>query len=125
MKNIYSIKRKVITGKKIARSFGFPTANLKYYKRDEKIESGVYVVNIKINQNRFNGLAFIGKPKVFKKDNKVIEVFVFQYKGNLYNKIIVVDFLKKIRGIKKFRNVKALQVEIKKDIVKAKKFLNI
>jgi len=123
MKYLYSIERKVIAGSKIARTFGYPTANLKYYKRDRKLANGVYIVNIKISKNKFRGLAFIGRPKVFKKDNDIIEVFIFKYKGNLYNKIMKVDFLERIRGVRKFKNVKRLQKEIKRDIVKAEKFL--
>jgi len=124
MKNIYSIKRKVIVGKKIARTFGYPTANLRYYKRDEKLSNGVYIVNIQISKNKLRGLAFVGKPRVFKKDNKIIEVFIFKYSGNLYNKSIKVNFLKKIRGVRNFKDVKSLKNEIKKDIEKAEKFLN-
>jgi riboflavin kinase/FMN adenylyltransferase len=124
MKYIYSIKRKVITGKKIARNFGYPTANLKYYKRDEKLSNGVYIVNVQISKNKYkyNGLAFVGKPKVFKKDNKIIEIFIFKYRGNLYNKAIKVNFLKRIRGVKNFKDVRELKVEIKKDVRKAEQF---
>lgn len=125
MKYIYSTKRKVITGKKIARTFGYPTANLKYYKRDEKLFDGVYVVNIKISKNKYNGLAFVGKSRVFKKNNKIIEIFIFKYRGNLYNKVIKVDFLKRIRGVKNFKDVGELKAEINKDVEKAEKFLDL
>ena len=119
MEYMYSIKRKVIKGSKIARTFGYPTANLKYYRRDERLSNGVYIVNIQSGNDKFRGLAFMGRPEVFKKDNNIIEIFIFKYKGNLYNKIIRIDFLKKIRGVKKFKNVKDLKLEIKKDISKA------
>lgn len=123
MKNKYSIKRKVIFGKKIARTFDYPTANLRYYNRDNKLENGVYIVNIQIGKNKFNGLTFIGKPKVFKKKNKIIEVFIFKYSGNLYNKVIRVNFLKRMRGVKNFKDIGDLKAEIKKDVVKAEEFL--
>ena len=122
MKNIYFIQRKVISGKKIARTFGFPTANLKYYKRDKKLSSGVYIINVQIEKNKYNGLSFVGRPKVLKKTNKGIEVFIFKYSGNLYNKIIKVNFIKKIRKVKKFNNLESLKQEIKKDVIKANKF---
>lgn len=123
MKSIYSIQRKVILGKKLARTFGFPTANLKYYKRDQKLKNGVYIANLKISKKKYYGLSFVGKPKVIKKDNKIIEIFVFQYKGNLYNKTIKVNFIKRIRGVKNFNNFKELNKEIKQDIIKANKYL--
>ncbi len=121
MKYLYSIKRKVVEGNKIARTFGYPTANFRYYKRDNKLENGVYVIRLKITKNYFQGLAFIGKPKTIEADKR-IEIFILKFRGNLYNKIIKVKFLKRIRGVKKFKDVKDLKLEIQEDIKKAKKF---
>lgn len=75
-----------------------------------------------MHKRKFNGLAFVGRPKILKNENERIEVFIFKYKGNLYNKVIEVNFLKRIRGVKKFNNLKELQQEIKQDIKKANKF---
>lgn len=122
MKYLYNIDRKVIKGNKIARTIGYPTANLRYYKRDEKLSYGVYIVNIHIGKNKLRGLAFVGKPKVIKEEKKRIEIFIFKYKGNLYNKVIKVNFLKRIRGVRKFKNIKSLKNEIERDVVKAEEF---
>ena len=123
MKYLYSIKRKVIAGNKIARTFYFPTANLRYYKRDKKLENGVYIVKVGVDKNILYGLAFVGTPQIIKKSNKRIEIFIFKYRGNLYSKVVKVNFLRKLRGVKNFKDIKSLKAGIKKDIAKAEKFL--
>ena len=50
----------------------------------------------------------------------LLEVNLFNFSGNLYNKKLSVDFLKFIRGEKKFKNLEELKTQIKKDILSAK-----
>jgi riboflavin kinase/FMN adenylyltransferase len=51
----------------------------------------------------------------------LLEVHLFNYSGNLYNKYLSVEFLKFIRAEKKFKNAKQLQIQIKSDLLIAKK----
>ena len=51
----------------------------------------------------------------------LLEVNIFNFSGNLYNKKLSVEFLKFIRGEKKFKGISELKNQIKKDILKAKK----
>ena len=81
---------------------------------------GVYAVNVKINQTVKKGIANIGYRPTFNGKKLLLEVNIFNFKRNLYNKNINVIFNKFIRPEKKFKNILQLKNKIKKDIRLAK-----
>ena len=81
---------------------------------------GVYAVNVKINNIYKKGIANIGYRPTFDGKKLLLEVNIFGIKKNLYNKNINVIFNKFIRPEKKFKNIKELKNQIKKDIKQAK-----
>ena len=84
---------------------------------------GVYFVSVKLDKNKkiFKGIANLGYRPTFNQKKILLEVNLFNFSGNLYNKKLSVDFLKFIRGEKKFKNIEELKNQIKKDILSAKK----
>ena len=84
---------------------------------------GVYAVKVKIEKNFKNnkGIANLGFRPTFNGKKILLEVHLFNFSGNLYNKDLTVDFLKFIRKEKKFKNVEQLQKQIKVDLLIAKK----
>ncbi len=119
----YSIDGQVVDGNKIGRSIGFPTANIKIndlYKLKPKV--GVYAVDVLLNNIVYRGMLNIGyRPTLEQKEiKKTIEVHIFDFDDNIYEKEIRVVFKKKIRSEKKFNNVNELkaQLEIDKEITK-------
>jgi riboflavin kinase/FMN adenylyltransferase len=117
------VRRKVITGKKRGRIFGFPTTNLNLYKKDN-LKSGVYVVRVKVDGKNLSGVAHVGKSETFFEKEPKIEIYIFDYNKDLYNRIIKVNFLKKLRETKYFDNKNELITQIKKDCEMAKRYLN-
>lgn len=101
-----------------------PTANIKLSKKTD-LKEGIYAVKIKLNSHKYNGVANIGTNPTFKGEKTGYEVHLFNFTGNLLGKKLKVDFIKHIRDEKKFRNAKALEEQIKKDISKAKGILKI
>ena len=84
---------------------------------------GVYVVKAK-RQNDLNyikGIANLGYRPTFKGKKILLEVHLFNFSGNLYNKYLTVEFLKFIRKEKKFKDVDQLKKQIKTDLLVAKK----
>ena len=115
----WCISGKVIKGKKRGRKIGFPTCNIKL--KDYALPRlGVY--SVRVNTNKFNkhGIANIGYRPTFNGKTLLLEVNIFGMKENLYKKVIEVNFIKFIRGEKKFRNINELKEQIRKDIKKAK-----
>ena len=119
LKRNWSIKGKVIKGKKRGRKIGFPTCNLKI--KDYIVPKvGVYAVMIKSSNFMKKGIANIGYRPTFNGESLLLETNIFGIKQNLYNKDIEIKFKKFIRPEKKFKNLEQLKKQIKIDIKKAK-----
>ncbi len=118
----WSIVGKVQKGRQLGKKFGFPTANIDI--KDYVIaKPGVYAVKAKIqnNDSYLKGIANLGYRPTFRQNKILLEVHLFNFSGNLYNKYLTVDFMKFIRKEKKFRNIDQLKKQIKNDLLKAKK----
>ena len=118
----WSIEGKVEKGRMLGRKIGFPTCNIDI-KNYVIAKPGVYSVNVKIEKNKkiFKGIANLGFRPTFNQKKILLEVNLFNFSGNLYNKKLSVDFKKFIRGEKKFKNIDQLKKQINKDILSAKK----
>ena len=121
----WSIDGKVSVGRKMGRKIGFPTCNIKL--NDYVIaKPGVYAVNILINKNKklLRGIANLGYRPTFNQKEILLEVHIFNFLRNLYNKSLTIEFIDFIRKEKKFKNINQLKKQINLDIRKAKKKLN-
>ena len=116
----WSVKGKVIKGKRRGRKIGFPTCNIKL--NDYIVPKlGVYSVIVKTNYFKKKGIANIGYRPTFNGQNLLLEVNIFGINKNLYNKEVNVNFIKFIRSEKKFKGLERLKKQIKIDIIQAKK----
>jgi riboflavin kinase / FMN adenylyltransferase len=118
----WSIKGKVQKGRQLGKKIGFPTANIDI-KDYVLAYPGVYAVRAKKQKglNYLKGIANLGYRPTFNGKKILLEVHLFNFSGNLYNKYLTVEFIKFIRKEKKFKNVDQLQKQIKIDLLKAKK----
>ena len=117
----WSIIGKVLKGRQLGTKIGFPTANIDI-KKYVISKPGVYGVNVRYNKssNLIKGIANLGYRPTFKGKKILLEVHLFNFSGNLYNKYLTVNFEKFIRKEKKFKNIDHLKKQIKLDIQKAK-----
>jgi len=118
----WAIEGKVEKGRMMGKKIGFPTCNIDI--GDYVIaKPGVYLVNVYINKVKktHRGIANLGYRPTFSQKKILLEVNLFNFSGNLYNKKLSVEFLKFIRGEKKFNGIEELKNQIKKDILIAKK----
>ncbi len=111
---------KVVHGKKLGRTIGFPTANLEVNSKNKIIpEDGVYAVLVERegSPEQFKGMMNIGyKPTVeSNKEFKTVEVHIFDFDKDLYGEILKVEFVFRIRAEKKFESVEALQKQLEYD----------
>ena len=118
----WSIHGKVQKGKQLGKKIGFPTANIDI-KNYVLACPGVYAVKVKkIKGNGYlKGIANLGYRPTFDGKKILLEVHLFNFSGNLYNKYLTVEFKKFIRKEKKFKNINQLKKQIKIDLIKAKK----
>ena len=120
----WSIEGNVITGKKLGRKIGFPTCNIDI-NNYVIAKPGVYSVRIQIGKNKkmFKGIANLGYRPTFRGKKILLEVNIFNFSKNIYFRKLKVDFIRFIRGERKFKNINALKKQIDKDILVSKKEL--
>lgn len=111
----YSISGSVSHGKKLGRTIGFPTANLKF---DEKMiipKKGVYYTNVIWNNEIFKGITNIGNNPTVNGQDLTIETYILNFDNEIYGQEIEILFLERIRDEKKFQSLDALVERLKKD----------
>lgn len=114
--NYFSIQGKIIHGKKIGSTLGFPTANIEIKDKQKIIPKiGVYFVKIIIDNSQFFGMMNIGYNPTFTNEEISIEVHIFNYDTQIYDKEITIYFLKRIRDEKKFNSKTELIEQLKTD----------
>ena len=118
----WSIEGKIQKGRQLGTKIGFPTANLEI-NNYILAKPGVYAVKVKKKKSSkyIRGIANLGYRPTFNGKKILLEVHLFNFSENLYNKYLKVEFLKFIRAEKKFKNVDQLRKQIKVDLETAKK----
>ena len=109
-------------GRQQGKKIGFPTCNIDI-KNYVVAMPGVYAVKVKRkNSNKYlKGIANLGYRPTFNQKKILLEVHIFNFSGNLYNKYLSVEFTKFIRKEKKFKNVNQLRLQIQSDLKVARK----
>lgn len=112
----YFISGKVVSGKKIGRTIGFPTANIKINESYKLLpKNGVYIVSSKIKNIDYFGMMNIGNNPTLGDNKQSIEVHFFDLKEDIYNENLQISILEKIREEHKFNSLTALQAQLEKD----------
>ena len=121
----WSIESKVEKGRQLGKKIGFPTCNLNI-KNYVIAKMGVYAVKIYQKNKNFSlkGIANLGYRPTFNQKKILLEVYIFNFSGNLYNKHLTIEFINFIRKEKKFKNINQLRKQINLDLKSAKKKLN-
>lgn len=114
----YVLSGKVIEGNKLGRTIGFPTANLIYPFSKVQIPYGVYSVSAEFEGQIYLGMLNYGtKPTVNKVDAEpILEVNIFNFDKNIYNKQIKINLIEWIREEQKFSSLTDLKSQIEKDL---------
>ena len=112
----FSLTGKVVNGKKLGGTIGFPTANIDV-SEDYKLipKTGVYVVKSIINNKTIFGMMNIGNRPTVNGDHQTIEVHFFDFNADLYNESLTVELLYFLRDEQKFDSVNDLVIQLKKD----------
>jgi riboflavin kinase / FMN adenylyltransferase len=121
----YTLSGKVVKGKQLGRTLGFPTANI-YVMEDYKLipSDGVYAVFINYNSQIFKGVLNIGKRPTIEGKDRTIEVNIFDFDKEIYGENLTISFEQKIRDEQKFDSLEALKKQIDLDANQAKQILN-
>jgi riboflavin kinase / FMN adenylyltransferase len=119
----FSICGRVVEGDQLGRTLGFPTANIKLFRKNTPL-SGVFAVAMTgINNRRIQGVANVGtRPTLSGAPKVVLETHLFDFNDNCYGQAVEVHFLKKLRDEQRFASLDALKAQIAKDVIAARAF---
>jgi riboflavin kinase/FMN adenylyltransferase len=120
----WSIENKVKKGRQLGKKIGFPTCNLDVGSY-VVAKPGVYAVKIyqRNKKKTLKGIANLGYRPTFNQKKLLLEVHIFNFHGNLYNKYLTIEFIDFIRKEKKFKNVNQLKKQIELDLNNVRKKL--
>jgi len=112
----YEVSGRVIEGRKLGREIGFPTANLRLGDQQTP-KDGVWAV---IARNGLRGVANLGTRPTVGGEERLLEVHLFDFSGDLYGEILHVRFGRFLRGERKFSSVEELRKQIEEDAKSAR-----
>jgi riboflavin kinase / FMN adenylyltransferase len=117
------VSGEVIHGEKRGRDLGYPTANIRLDKNCG-LKHGIYAVRVGRGQGkdqvRFDGVASFGRRPTFDNGAPLLEVFLFDFTGDLYGATLDVAFIGFIRDELKFDSVEALVRQMDGDSARAR-----
>jgi riboflavin kinase/FMN adenylyltransferase len=109
----------VIHGEKRGRDLGYPTANIRLDKNCA-LKHGIYAVRVGRGSERLDGVASFGRRPTFDNGAPLLEVFLFDFKGDLYGAELDVAFIAFIRDEAKFDSINALIRQMDDDSARAR-----
>jgi riboflavin kinase/FMN adenylyltransferase len=112
----------VIHGEKRGRELGFPTANVRL-DPSCGLKHGIYAVRAAVGERRYDGVASFGTRPMFDDGAPLLEVFLFDFAGDLYGQAVDVAFIGWIRGEEKFESIDALRRAMAADVAQAREAL--
>ena len=110
---------KVEHGDKRGRDLGYPTANL-HLSSDCPLLQGIYAVKVRTEDGWHDGVASYGRRPTFDDGAVVFEVFLFDFKGDLYGQTLRVHLVSHLRGEEKFDSADALVAQMDRDSEEAR-----
>jgi riboflavin kinase/FMN adenylyltransferase len=112
----FNLTGKVVKGDGLGKKINYPTANI-FIEEIYKIipKDGVYLVETTIKNKLFNGMMNIGHRPTIGINVKSIEVHLFNFNEDIYDEVISIKMISKIRNEKKFSSIEALKEQLVKD----------
>ena len=118
------LKGKVVHGDKRGRELGYPTANLMINSDLLIPKKGVYAVSSEIDGRIYGGMMNIGLRPTFTSDQEpTVEVFFFDFDGDLYGRELLISIQSRLRSEKRFKGIDEIIIQLDKDMQAAKKCL--
>lgn len=111
-----SLAGTVVHGKGFGHTIGFPTANLEVTVGTKLPPRGVYVTDVKLEGKHYKGITNVGtRPTVDESKTITVETYILDFDDDIYDKMLELKFIKRLRGVKKFNNIDELKAQIAVD----------
>ncbi len=120
----YSITGVVQKGEARGRTLGYPTANLQPEPDRALPNDGIYATRVRIGDTFHPSATYVGTSPTFDGQQRLIEVFLIDFNGDLYGQELQVEWVRKIRDDQRFESEGALQGQMAEDIAQARLVLS-
>ena len=120
----YRMSGRVVRGNQLGRTLGFPTANLRLMRRKSPVHGILAVRVYGIELQPLHGVASLGTRPTVGGTDLLLEVHVFDFSGDLYGRLIEVEFIGKLRDEVKFDSLEALTAQMNIDAARARGILS-
>lgn len=114
----------VISGRKLGRTLGIPTANLALRSDAVKLPHGVYACKARVEGKEYLAVTNIGNRPTVGGHRVTVEPWLLDFEGDLYGKTITLEFHAFLRPEKKFDSLEALKAEIEKNAAQTRNFFD-
>ena len=122
----YSLTGRVVHGLKLGRTLGYPTANIQVTEEYKLIpKDGVYAVYSYIDGRKVYGMMSIGKNPTIEGKGASIEVYFFDFNGDLYDQKLTIEFVQYLREEQKFDTIDLLKKQLQDDETAARKAIAV
>ncbi|WP_419870768.1 bifunctional riboflavin kinase/FAD synthetase [Chryseobacterium sp. CT-SW4] len=111
----YSVSGTVTHGKKIGRTIGYPTANIKTDSIKLLPKKGAYIVEVEVNSRQYKGMLSIGTNPTVNGDQLTVEVYILDFNEDIYDKPITVKFRDYLHDEIKFESLEKLIERLDED----------
>lgn len=111
----YTISGKVIHGKKIGRTIGYPTANIDIDESKILPKKGAYVVEVWLDNQFYKGMLSIGTNPTVGGDKMSVEVYILDFSGDIYGKNLIIKFRDFLHEEIKFESLEKLIEKLDED----------
>ena len=121
----FCLDGEVTEGKGLGHSLGFPTVNQKIGDGMILPKDGVYATRIFVGGKTYAAVTNVGRQPTVDGSSRTVETHIIGYEGDLYGWMISVEFVKRLRGVRKFPSVEALTQAIGEDAKAAKELVKV
>ena len=112
---VYSVSGKVVHGKKIGRTIGYPTANIAADPAKLLPKKGAYIVDVFVKNKHYKGMLSIGTNPTVNGNSLSTEVYILDFNGDIYDEIISVNFRDFLHDEIKFESLEKLIERLDED----------
>lgn len=120
----FSLHGRVVTGAGRGAGMGIPTANLDIDPEHAIPLDGVYATRAYIDGRSYHSMTNIGRNPTFGNSERVVEVYIIDYSGDLYGREVRIDIVERLRGEERFSSAEELKKQIAEDVKKGKAILD-
>lgn len=119
----HTLSGTVVSGRKLGRTIGVPTANLEIPQENLLPKNGVYACKASVNGKIYPAVTNIGTRPTVGGHHVTVEPWLLDFEGDLYGKELTLQFYGFLRPEQKFDSLEELKAEIQKNAEKTREIL--